>query len=62
MSIGSAADKTLVATAVVGVPTAPWWLEYLNYGGAAVVVVCGVVVGLCRAYIALRDAIDRKNR
>jgi hypothetical protein len=55
MSIGSVADKALVTTAAVGIPTAPWWLEYLNYGGAAIVIVCGVGVGILRLLIAWRD-------
>jgi hypothetical protein len=55
MTIGSAADKALVATAVVAAPTAPWWLEYLNYGGTSVVIACGAGVGILRLMIAWRD-------
>ncbi len=62
MSIGSAADKALVAGAAVGAVTSPWWVEYLNTASLTIVAVTAAVVGLCRAYIAMRDAIDRRNR
>lgn len=62
MSIGSAADKALVAGAAGGAVTAPWWMEYLNTASLTIVATCAAIVGICRAYIALRDAIDRRNK
>lgn len=61
MSLGSAADKALVVGAPVGAVTAPWWMDHLNTAGTTIVLVTAAVVGLCRAYIAIRDVIDRRN-
>jgi hypothetical protein len=58
MNLGSAADKTLV----VATASAPWWLEHVNTVGAVIIISCGAVVGFCRAWLAIRDVIDRRKR
>lgn len=58
MTLGSATDKTLVVAA----GTAPWWLEHVNTVGAVIIITCGVIVGLCRAWLAIRDVIDRRAK